>query len=147
MDSNRICKKVFLWDYMIWRNSWSAEVKDIMAKIGLIRNFETFIPCNLADVKLSLQNAYANDWPAKTLSVPKLRIYVTFKTSYSPEKYVLLNMKRNERSMQVQFRCSILPLRIETGDMLVKSLKADSVICVNASKLRMKCIFVILSFL
>ena len=34
-------KKVFLWDYMIWLNNWSAEVKDIMAKIGLIiRNFK-----------------------------------------------------------------------------------------------------------
>ena len=29
MDDNRICKKVFLWDYMICRNNWSAEVKDI----------------------------------------------------------------------------------------------------------------------
>ena len=74
---------------MICSNNWSVEVKDIMAKIGLIRNFETLIPCNLADVKLSLQNAYANDWPAKTLTVPKLRTYVMFKTSYSPEKYVL----------------------------------------------------------
>ena len=61
-------------------------MKDIMSKTGLIRKFETLIFCNLADVKLSLQNAYANDWPAKTLSVTKLRTYVTFKTSYSPEK-------------------------------------------------------------
>ena len=49
------------------------------------------------------------------LTVPKLRTYVMFKTSYSPEKYVLLNLKRNERSMLAQFRCGILPLRIETG--------------------------------
>ena len=35
--------------------------------------------------------------------------------SYSPNKYVLLNLKINERSMLVQFRCGVLPLRIKIG--------------------------------
>ena len=34
---------------------------------------------------------------------------------YCSERYVSLNLKRNERSILAQFRCGILPLRIETG--------------------------------
>ena len=90
-------------------------MKDIMTKIDLTRNFESLSPCNLADVKVTLQNLYARGWPAKTLTVPKLRSYVTYKTTYCSEKYVSLNLKRNERSLLAQFRCGILPLRIETG--------------------------------
>ena len=117
MDEVRICKKVFLWDYYICHNNWSSEVKDIIAKIGLTRNFESLSPCNLAYIKVSLQiqNLYARGWPAKTLTVPKVRSYVTYKTTYCSEKYVSLNLKRNDRSLLAQFRCGILPLRIETG--------------------------------
>ena len=86
-----------------------------MMKIGILRHFESKSPCNLADAKVSLQNLYVRGWPAKTLSVPKLRSYVTYKTTYCPEKYVTLNLKRNERSVLAQFRCGILPLRVETG--------------------------------
>jgi hypothetical protein len=44
-----------------------------------------------------------------------LRTYRTFKSSFSTESYVELNLKRSERSVIAQFRCSILPLRLETG--------------------------------
>ena len=40
---------------------------------------------------------------------------MTFKNSYAVEKYVLINLNRHERSILSQFRCGILPLRIETG--------------------------------
>ena len=41
MDEGRVCKKVCLWDYNICHNNWSSEVKDIMTKICLTRNFES----------------------------------------------------------------------------------------------------------
>jgi len=44
-----------------------------------------------------------------------LRTYRTFKSSLSTEPYVELNLKRSERSVMAQFRCRILPLRLETG--------------------------------
>ena len=87
---NESVKKVFLWDYNVCLNNWSSEVKDIMTKIGLTRHFENKSPCNLADAKVSLQNLYAKDWPAKALSVAKLRTYVAYKISFCPEKYVML---------------------------------------------------------
>ena len=55
------------------------------------------------------------DWSHKIQTVSKLRTYITFKTSYNVEKYVLMNLNRRERSIFAQFRIGILPLRIETG--------------------------------
>ena len=47
-------------------------------------------------------------------TVPKLRSYVTFKTEFKTEKYLLLNLSRKERSLMAQLRYGILLLRIET---------------------------------
>ena len=115
MDNSRICKKVFLWDYSICTNNWCAEVKEIMNKLGLTRNFDNLEACDIDTGKLLLHDMYARDWSRKIVTVPKLRTYVTFKTSYTVEKYVLFNLNRSERSILAQFRCGILPLRIETG--------------------------------
>ena len=57
-----------------------------------------------------LPDMYARDWSQKTLTVPILRTYVTFKTSYNVEKYVLMNLNRSGRSVLAQFRYGILPL-------------------------------------
>ena len=54
MDDSRLCKKVFLWDYEICTNNWSSEVKDIMSKNGLRRNFESKDKCIINNVKQSL---------------------------------------------------------------------------------------------
>ena len=42
-------------------------------------------------------------------------LYMTFKTEYELEQYVYLNLAKNERSVLAQFRCGILPIRVETG--------------------------------
>ena len=51
----------------------------------------------------------------KTRSLPKLRTYVTFKQNVQLEPYVTMNITKQERSLMAQFRCGILPLRVETG--------------------------------
>ena len=58
---------------------------------------------------------YANSWPEKCTNVPKLRSYIKFKTCFKTEKYLTLNLIRNERSVMAQIRCGVLPLRVETG--------------------------------
>lgn len=42
-------------------------------------------------------------------------IIVTFKSSYKTETYLQLNITKKERSHLAQFRCAVLPLKIETG--------------------------------
>ena len=55
------------------------------------------------------------EWGRKVFDKAKLRTYVTFKQNYSTESYVRMNLSRPQRSYLAQFRCGILPLRIETG--------------------------------
>ena len=47
--------------------------------------------------------------------VPKLRTYSTFKEYYDTEPYVCKVYNRAHRSLVSQFRCGILPIKIETG--------------------------------
>ena len=49
------------------------------------------------------------------MNKPKLRTYVTFKTQFKVEPYVLSIMSRGHTSYLAQLRCGILPFHIETG--------------------------------
>ena len=95
MDNSRICKKIFLWDYSICRNNWSSEIKPIMNKLGLIRNFDNLQCCDINTSKPLLYSSYAEGWSEKILTVPKLRTYITFKTTYTAKKCVLMNLNRS----------------------------------------------------
>lgn len=56
----------------------------------------------------------STEWENSITNFPKLRTYKTFKSEYKCETYVELNLTRAERSILAQFRCGMLPLRIET---------------------------------
>ena len=45
----------------------------------------------------------------------KLRTYITFKEEYKTESFVELVHNRQHRSAIAQFRCGVLPLKVETG--------------------------------
>ena len=45
----------------------------------------------------------------------KLRTYITFKEEYKTEPFVELEHDRQHRSAMAQFRCGVLPLKVETG--------------------------------
>ena len=67
MDNSRLCKKVFLWDYNIFTNNWSAEIKDIMNKLGFIRQFEHLECYDVVGSKTGLHDMYASEWSQKKL--------------------------------------------------------------------------------
>lgn len=71
--------------------------------------------CDLNEFKSKLFKYYEDEWKLKTMSLPKLRTYVTFKQNVQLEPYVTMNITKQERSLMAQFRCGILPLRVETG--------------------------------
>ena len=54
-----------------------------MNKLGLIRNFDNLECCDIFTSKPLLYSSYAEGWSEKILTVPKLRKYITFKTSYT----------------------------------------------------------------
>ena len=56
-----------------------------------------------------------NLWNDSVLEVPKIRRYVLYKEVYHTGEYVKQLLSKRLRSLFAQFRCGILPLRIETG--------------------------------
>lgn len=115
MDENKITKHVFNTDYSNCHNYWCSEIKDIFSKIGLVENLNNRTPVNLMIVKSAIENYYKSEWSEKLTQFSKLRTYRLFKNNFEQESYLKLNLKRNERSLLAQLRCSILPIRVETG--------------------------------
>jgi hypothetical protein len=114
-NDNRITKRVFNMDYNKCSNNWCSDVKTVMTKLNLVSHFENKTVISLDYVKTRITQYYTDIWKTDIQKVPKLRTYVTLKDNFITEKYVQLNLNKNERSMLSQFRCGILPLRIETG--------------------------------
>ena len=100
----------------------------IMNKLKLVGNFDN--QCfDIDTAKLLLHDIRARDWSEKISTNPNLRTYITFKTSYTVEKYVLINLNKCELSILAQFRRGILPLRIETGQYTCIGEKPDERLC------------------
>ena len=70
---------------------------------------------DINDVKNILINFHAISWPEKSNYPPKLRTYKIIKNIYGTEDYVKMNLSRSERSILAQFRCGVMPLRVESG--------------------------------
>ena len=116
MDSNRITKRVFESDYNNPRmNTWCSEIKSIMSDLQLSTHYNSKSTVDLHSARVQLFNAHIARWAQSLQSSPKLRTYRLFKDTLEVENYVTLNVSKHERSTMAQFRCGILPLRIETG--------------------------------
>ncbi|CAC5397978.1 unnamed protein product [Mytilus coruscus] len=77
--------------------------------------FDSKTAINLKTVEMNIQRLYSNIWNDNIQQVSKLRTYITFKSAFNQEQYVKINLTKVESSHLAQFRCGILPLRIETG--------------------------------
>ena len=86
-----------------------------MSNLNLINHFDNKYIIHIDNVKDKINEYYYNIWKADVTKVSKLRTYTTFKDNFETEQYVLLNLNKRERSLLAQFRCGILPLRVETG--------------------------------
>ncbi|XP_053374736.1 uncharacterized protein LOC128547066 [Mercenaria mercenaria] len=97
LNDNRITKRVFNKDYQNSNivNNWCNEVKTIMTKLDLITHFNNKVTVDMDYVKSKIGEYYAHIWKSDYEKVPKLRTYKTFKTQFSCENYLSLNLKRN----------------------------------------------------
>ncbi|XP_053394824.1 uncharacterized protein LOC123524463 [Mercenaria mercenaria] len=114
-DDHRLTKYVFKLDYTNGRSNWCSELKDVLIKLILNVHYENKSAVNLQTVSEKRNNYFSNIWRNSLPNVSKLRTYAKFKNVFKTENYTLLNLRKYERSMLTQFRCGILPLRIETG--------------------------------
>ncbi len=115
MNDNRLTKTVFNVDYNKCENNWAYDIKQVMQKIGLTHHFDNKSTIDLTLANNLLTEHYSNAWYANVQTTPKLRSYKLFKSEFTCEDYVKMNLMKNERSLLCQFRSGILPLRLETG--------------------------------
>jgi len=137
MDDNRLTKQIFLWDYGICSNNWSSDVKTIFEILNK-DCFDNRSKYDLSHIKETFMQLFQDTWIDSLNYKPKLRTYKLFKQCYVTEDYVSNFMPRYDRSLLSQFRCGILPLRIETGRYThtkdqttgnLRTLKPDERIC------------------
>ena len=86
-----------------------------MISLGLSTYFTEKRPVDLKLANEKILSLFNEQWYTSVQNSPKLRTYKLFKTNFKTEQYIVLNLEKNERSMLAQFRCGILPLRVETG--------------------------------
>ena len=112
MDSERLTKRIFLWDYQLNNNNWSSHIKTIL---DTSHNIVQKRVCEIDNVKKVFIEQFVTEWKCNLLHKPKLRTYSAFKHSFATELYVKQTMSRSRRSLLAQFRLGILPLEIETA--------------------------------
>jgi len=115
------CIRLWYGYYIIIHNlsphSWSREIQCVMGELQFLNNFEnkSAVDQNCAKLNAYALRLHSEYWIQTVQSSPKLKTYKLFKNTFETEIYVKLNLTKYERSMLAQFRCGILPLRIETG--------------------------------
>ena len=115
MDDNRLTKCVFNFDYTATGKTWCSDLKHLLHQVNMQQSFENKQITNLEHVKNLFNDKHQQEWNEKLHTVSKLRTCVTFKSNYETETYLKLNICKAEISHLAQFRCAVLPLKIETG--------------------------------
>lgn len=114
-DEERITKIVFEFDYNRCRNNWCCDLKEVFHILELNNYFESKLMVDIDLVQSKTHTYYSNYWSNEILNISKLRTFVIFKTVFGRENYLFLDMPKYLRSTLAQFRCGIIPIRIETG--------------------------------
>ena len=98
-------------------------------------HFISKTPVNTKHVKELFMAKTENDWKLELESKPKLRVYKTFKNKYETENYLNTYISKSKRSLLVQFRTGVLPLRIETGRFhLIKDTSSNKLRKLNVDE-------------
>ena len=114
MSNTRLTRRVFDWDYTTHVNTWCSEIGCLLSSIKMYDIFVNKHVCNINHVHERLRLRHSSRWLESMQSKPELRTYATFKKEYETETFIEINLT-SQRSYMAQFRCGILPLRMETG--------------------------------
>ena len=114
LPDDRITRTVFVYD-IEKGGKWSQSIKRILREIDQVQLFENKVQIDLKEAKELLMENFKLSWEKLVTKKPKLRTYKQFKTKCETDKYVTLNLERNQRSVLAQLRAGILHLQIELG--------------------------------
>ena len=130
LDDTNLTKQIFYWDYNNPYNSWCSDVKRIFQEVGRLDHYHNFLRCDISSFKEVFLSDFLEKWKHDITTVSKLRTYVKFKTHFEAEPYLDILLNRKSRSYMSQFRCGILPLRIETGRYGTNYIPDSERICI-----------------
>ena len=132
MNSSRLTKVLFMYDYGYCENNWSSSLKLMLNKLGMSDYYELHECIDLDDFNVNNCRIIQEAFRQNILKKPKLRTYVTFKDTLAVEDYVIYCKFRHHISLIAQFRMGILPLMIETGRYQnVKAIDRKCNFCIN----------------
>ena len=119
-EEDRLTRVAFDLDYSLQVNNWCSDMKHIFSQLNMEDSFRSKSKINLETFRRKITEMHSVNWSDSVQTVSKLRTYRTFKTTFSQEKYLTINLSKVERSHLAQLRFGILPLRIETGRYIGK---------------------------
>ena len=115
LPDDRLSKRIFLWDKELICKNWSSEIKRLFTDTGHHEHFDLNMPVDLNTVKNNLYDSYCRKWKLDLANVSKLKTLILYKECCEEEPYLSKVINRQHRSILAQFRCGVLPLKIETG--------------------------------
>ena len=130
-DKNRLVYKVFDWDMTCHqttnKSNFAAKVKQILCEIDMKTLYKDLHTVDIDYASNCLMEKLSGEWKINVSKKPKLELLNSIKADFGPEKYLILNIDKYEKSLLSQLRYGILPLRIETGRY--SNEKRDERIC------------------
>ena len=115
MESNRIPKRIFLWEKELRTHGWAFEIKCLLGKVDQAESYNSNQQCNINGVWSELFSLNSLKWKSDVASSAKLRTFVTYKNEFGVDPFVFKILNRGHRSVLAKFRSGTLPLEIETG--------------------------------
>jgi len=115
MELDRLSKDIFAEDFHLSTNNWSFQMLNLFREVHLEELYWNQSCVNLSRVETILKEKASESWLEEIHRKPKLRTYITFKSTFTVENYVRFGYNKKNRSLMAQIRLGILPLRVETG--------------------------------
>ncbi len=118
-DNNRLVHKIFKWDMTCHhtdnKSNFASNIKQILCQIKLKKSYNDISLIDIDYARKNLIESLRIEWKESAQKKSKLELYNNIKQEFGPEKYLLLNIDKYEKSLLSQLRYGILPLRLETG--------------------------------
>ncbi len=127
MSNDRLPKMLFDHMYECDKSTWLKYVKTLLHKTGHEQVYQNKVTVESNTIKRILHDQQMATWESDINNKTKLRTYIKFKHEYGVESYIEKFLSKRQRSILAQFRCGILPLKIETGRYI--NLKIQKRIC------------------
>ncbi len=101
MDSERLTKRVFLWDFNRRQTSenWNSDIYEVFSCLNKLDIYEYMEEVDFASAKTDLCEIEKSNWKNNILTMPKLRTHCTFKEHYETEPFVYKVHNRAHRSL------------------------------------------------